>query len=68
MYIRQNFDLIKGESQKFLGKDFSMRVYIRVLLRILMFRVKMWLCKKPFGNHILIIFTLKKVFFSHLTK
>ena len=36
----------------------------RVLLRILMFRVKMCLCKKPFGNHILIIFTLKKDFFT----
>ena len=35
----------------------------RVLLQILMFRGKMCLCKKPFGNHILIIFTLKKDFF-----
>ena len=28
----------------------------------------MCLWKKPFGNHILIIFTLKKDFFSHLIK
>ena len=39
----------------------------RVLLRILMFRVKMCLCKKPSGNHILIIFTLiKKKDFFHI--
>ena len=41
-----------------------MRLHNRVLLRILMFRVKMCLCKKPFGNHVLIIFTLKKDFFT----
>ena len=29
-----------------------------------MFKVKLCLCKKPFGNHILIIFTLKKIFFT----
>ena len=40
----------------------------RVLLRILMFRVKMCLCKKPFGNHILIIFTLKKKIYFTFTK
>ena len=28
----------------------------------------MCLCKKPFGNHILIIFTLKKDFFFTFTK
>ena len=36
----------------------------RVLLRILIFREKICLCKKPFGNHILIIFPLKKDFFT----
>ena len=39
-------------------------LYTRVLLRILMFRVKMLLCKKPFGNPILMISTLKKDFFT----
>ena len=36
----------------------------RVLLRILMFWEKIWLCKNASPNHILIIFTLKKDFFT----
>ena len=41
----------------------------RVLLRILMFWEKIWLCKNPSPSpNILIIFTInKKRFFSHLT-
>ena len=44
--------------------DFVVDVDNRVLLRILIFREKICLCKKPFGNHILIIFKLKKDFFT----
>ena len=36
----------------------------RVLLWILMFWEKIWLCKNASPNHILIIFTLKKDFFT----
>ena len=34
------------------------------MLQIFMFREKIYWCKKPFGNHISIIFTLKKDFFT----
>ena len=41
---------------------FHEQIHNRVF-RISIFREKMCPCKKPFGNHILIIFTLKKDFF-----
>ena len=47
-----------------LNKWFWWSLVIRVLLQILMFREKICLCKKPFPYHILITFTLKKIFFT----
>ena len=44
-------------------ESMTLKNVIRVLRQILIFREKICLCKKPFGNHILIIFTLKKDFF-----
>ena len=44
---------------------FHEQIHNRVF-RISKFRENMCPCKKPFRNHILIIFTLKKDFSSHL--
>ena len=44
----------------------SCTIHNRLLLQIFMIREKICWCKYPFGNHILIIFKLKKKFL-HLT-
>ena len=45
-------------------ESLTLKNVIRVLRQILIFREKICLCKKLFGNHILIIFPLKKDFFT----